>query len=200
MQANSLGRYCGKCNKTVVDFTGNSPDEIEQLQAAGGGSVCGRYSAEQTIYPALTATIIAGLAFLPAQAQTKADTLGKAPNVRVAKAVNSVFIKDAVNNTLGRKRHYLGIYFERLPIYADGGEDGMDKFVAAQLSKPLDNSVSGRVSVIFSVDSTGNVAKIILLNSLSPVADNQIKQAFTKLTFLPSGQEVKMLTEVDYNK
>lgn len=48
MTPNEQGSFCGKCCKTVVDFTNKSPDEIKNtLLAESGKKVCGRFTTNQ---------------------------------------------------------------------------------------------------------------------------------------------------------
>lgn len=52
MSVRDDGRWCMSCNKTVVDFSGKSSEEIiEYLKAKGGEEVCGRGRAGQVISP-----------------------------------------------------------------------------------------------------------------------------------------------------
>ena len=47
MAPNKLGRYCQLCDKTVIDFTKMSPDEIKvYLQKNGRKRICGRIQRE----------------------------------------------------------------------------------------------------------------------------------------------------------
>ena len=47
MAPNKLGRYCQLCDKTVIDFTKMSPDEIKvYLQKNGRKRICGRIPRE----------------------------------------------------------------------------------------------------------------------------------------------------------
>lgn len=48
MTPNEKGSFCGKCCKTVVDFTNKSPEEIRTtLLAENGKKVCGRFMSNQ---------------------------------------------------------------------------------------------------------------------------------------------------------
>ena len=48
MTPNEKGSFCGKCCKTVVDFTNKSPEEIRTtLLAESGKKVCGRFMSDQ---------------------------------------------------------------------------------------------------------------------------------------------------------
>ncbi len=48
MTPNEKGSFCGKCCKTVVDFTTKSPEEIKStLLAESGKKVCGRFMTNQ---------------------------------------------------------------------------------------------------------------------------------------------------------
>jgi len=47
MQPNTEGRFCGSCQKTVVDFTGMSDRELLVWFAHGRSNVCGRMTEDQ---------------------------------------------------------------------------------------------------------------------------------------------------------
>ncbi len=47
MQKNNLGRHCSSCNKTVVDFTKMSTNDIKTHLASASGEVCGRFKSLQ---------------------------------------------------------------------------------------------------------------------------------------------------------
>src|SRR5688572_8100373 len=41
------GRICGKCSKTIVDFSKMTWSDIQKIQQANNNSVCGMYSPQQ---------------------------------------------------------------------------------------------------------------------------------------------------------
>ncbi|HVW60416.1 MAG TPA: hypothetical protein VHC48_10285, partial [Puia sp.] len=47
MQVNAEGRFCGSCQKTVVDFSMMSDQEVLTWLSGEGRSVCGRFMEEQ---------------------------------------------------------------------------------------------------------------------------------------------------------
>lgn len=47
MKKNNLGRHCPSCNKTVVDFTKMSVNEIQNHLTSSTGEVCGRFKSLQ---------------------------------------------------------------------------------------------------------------------------------------------------------
>jgi hypothetical protein len=47
MTPNEQGRYCGSCQKTVVDFSGMSDKELIDYISKPGASACGRFSNDQ---------------------------------------------------------------------------------------------------------------------------------------------------------
>lgn len=52
MQPNAQGRFCGSCQKTVIDFTGKSDTEIRDLLLAQAGQkVCGHFKKTQVNRP-----------------------------------------------------------------------------------------------------------------------------------------------------
>jgi hypothetical protein len=54
MTANEKGAFCGKCCKTVIDFTNKTPEEISAiLIVKSGKKVCGRFMSDQLTETAL---------------------------------------------------------------------------------------------------------------------------------------------------
>lgn len=51
MSACEKGRFCGSCQKTVVDFTKKSDTEIREMLLNRKGKVCGRFYAKQLVPP-----------------------------------------------------------------------------------------------------------------------------------------------------
>lgn len=47
MQKNKLGRHCELCNKTVIDFTKQSNEQIKNYLSEANSSVCGRFKTFQ---------------------------------------------------------------------------------------------------------------------------------------------------------
>lgn len=48
MTPDAQGRFCGVCQKSVIDFTGKTPDEIARMLSERlGQKVCGRFQKEQ---------------------------------------------------------------------------------------------------------------------------------------------------------
>ena len=80
MSPNEQGRFCASCEKTVIDFTGCSKEEIVETLNTSGQSVCGRFKPHQVdqvktkaFFKPVAATI-SGLALLsPAIAQQNTD-------------------------------------------------------------------------------------------------------------------------------
>ena len=50
MKPTEGGRICGRCEKTIVDFSGMSWAEIKRMQGANGNGLCGMYSERQLKY------------------------------------------------------------------------------------------------------------------------------------------------------
>ena len=47
MTADQQGRFCGACQKTVIDFTGMSDRQIAAFFKKPVGNVCGRFGGDQ---------------------------------------------------------------------------------------------------------------------------------------------------------
>jgi hypothetical protein len=50
MQPNTNGRHCGKCQKTVVDFSTKSTEEIQHYFKYAQGATCGRFNTHQVTH------------------------------------------------------------------------------------------------------------------------------------------------------
>ncbi|MCW3103972.1 MAG: hypothetical protein JWO09_2412 [Bacteroidetes bacterium] len=66
MAPNEKGAFCGKCAKTVVDFTKKTADEISSfLIAQSGKKICGRFMSDQLDEPLKPVDIFIPLSLLP---------------------------------------------------------------------------------------------------------------------------------------
>ncbi len=66
MMPDTQGRYCSRCEKTVIDFSGWSDNELYVFFAANKKHVCGRFQATQVnrpiVIPAVQTTRLSRLA------------------------------------------------------------------------------------------------------------------------------------------
>ncbi|GEN72823.1 hypothetical protein CLA01_28950 [Chryseobacterium lathyri] len=71
MQDFSLGKFCEKCAKCVVDFTDKTDAQIHDIfKTANGKEICGRISARSLAMAATGIILITNLSLVQAQAQT----------------------------------------------------------------------------------------------------------------------------------
>ena len=108
------GRFCGSCQKTVVDFTQKSEIEIREVLLKQEGKVCGRFYAHQLSQPVQNnfsfrrfvsaALVFLGLSFLSKEAEAqqkktqakKQPVKGKQPVINKRKAFDVQKQKDIV--------------------------------------------------------------------------------------------------------
>ncbi|HEX8517324.1 MAG TPA: hypothetical protein VF868_14095 [Bacteroidia bacterium] len=66
MKPNEKGAFCGKCAKTVIDFTNKTTAQIKEFFAEQtGNKICGRFIPEQLDEPAKQAELFIPLHLLP---------------------------------------------------------------------------------------------------------------------------------------
>lgn len=74
---------------------------------------------------------------------------------------------------------------EILPVYKDGGNIGLQKFIANNLRYPKEMCIEGLVVVEFTVDTLGHVKDIKILRGIAKEADNEAIKVVKMLTFIP---------------
>lgn len=76
---------------------------------------------------------------------------------------------------------------EIAPVYKDGGNIGLQKFIANNLQypSPREICIEGSVIVAFTVDTLGNVKDIKIKRGITNGADNEAIKIVKMLTFIP---------------
>ena len=94
---------------------------------------------------------------------------------------------------------------EMMPIYKDGGDIGLKKFIAKNLKYPkTGDCISGRVYLSFMVDALGKVKNVQVLRGISPEANDEAIRVVKMLTFIPGSVygkpvETKMTLPVSFS-
>lgn len=203
------GRFCGSCQKTVLDFTQKSELEIQELLAKQTGKVCGRFYTHQLAQPVhsnrfsfrrvfSSVLVLLGLSFLSkeAEAQQKKKVTekkqthakSKTPQIDTRIEIGLVSIdgpmpnSDVVNSP------------EVMPQFKFGGEAGFQKFFNSN-KRSFKDDVEGLVVTSFIVDTLGKVTDIQILKTLSDEANTEALRLTSLLEFEPgmqNGRKVKV--------
>jgi TonB family protein len=212
------GRHCQVCNKTVIDFTNKSAEDLKFIQETTKGSICGRFEPKQTIYNkpkwyngiskiAASFLVILGLSNCK-------ETTKEQPKLNTDK-VNSVDsndykvlgkvclpeIKDT-NQIMGdisetdslTPRDYS--FYDEIPEYINNGEEGLMKFLKTNM-KMID-TIEGRVVTNFIVDKNGNTKNIKITRSLSKGNDNEAIRVIKLLKFKPMKNETNFALPITF--
>jgi TonB family protein len=180
------GRFCGSCQKTVLDFTQKSDAEIQAMLANREGEVCGRFYAHQLAQPVnsrfsfrkifSSVLVLLGLSLLSREA--------------VAQELNKPFQKENTVKPDSSETFVLGKLNESIPVYKNGGQEGLRKFLALTLKYPSADT-EGKVVASFIVDEKGKVTEPKIVRSLSPEADKEVLRVVQLLAFIPGERNGK---------
>jgi|SRR5690606_16325404 len=90
------------------------------------------------------------------------------------------------------------------PVYKNGGEQGLRKFIIDNLKYPEGQSIEGRVYVGFTVDTLGNVNNVEIKRGLTKETDEEAIRIVKMLTFIPGTvygkpTEMKMVLPISFS-
>lgn len=196
------GHHCTHCDRVVIDFTESTQADLElAFQASPDGRVCGRFHQSQLapkpqLRPKLRRFLVAlvlvcglGLTSSEAWAQVqKASQLRLSHKQRQEPAkklpqtgseLNKMelekvgeLVAQPVVSTPGSPKVYG--YVEQMPVYKNGGYEGLRKFVQTNVQWPVGSRVldaKGGVFINFVIDKTGRVRSVTVLKGIHPVLD-----------------------------
>lgn len=170
-------RFCELCNKSIIDFRNLTPLDLEREIIKSNGDVCGLITKSQTMTPSFLSRISYRLLI--------ALGLSSFLNSSDAQTVDSInHIKNCKDTT---ETLMLGM-FETLPVYKNGGSEGLNEFIRANLKYSDSTQKNGKVVVQFTVDTMGRVKDIAILRSLDIEADKEVIRVVSLLEFIPSRQ------------
>lgn len=182
MAPRETGRHCEGCNKTVIDFTDKSLDELQSTFAANKHQ-CGRFKKSQLRpnagnnapwFKRFAASLLMALGFNSSGNDLMAQTVACPEPNQQQESEQKVMV--------------LGMVLETLPVYKHGGEEGMLEFLRKKLKYPEGEKVNGLAVTTFVVDTTGKVTDPIIAKSLSPEADKEALRMVKLLEFIPGMQ------------
>ncbi|KAA9327327.1 energy transducer TonB [Adhaeribacter soli] len=207
------GRFCGSCQKTVVDFTQKTDAEIREILAKQEGKVCGRfyeYQLEQPVQNRFSfrrvfssVFVLLGLSFLSkeADAQTNKSITSKPPNnscksnqpPALLGFVTPVIKKSSENNFNSEKVYD---FVETMPEFKEGGATGLKIFFDQKINySQILLTYQGTVIIQFIVDENGKVKEPVILKGLNTYADKEALRLANLLKFNPgiqNGKRVKV--------
>lgn len=167
MQLVKGGRFCNSCNKVVHDFTNAKQQEFLSILAEHGGSICGRFSAEQMApvqsnqFPwkrwVSAAMLLIGI-----------NLFNNKANAQIGK------IKITKQQTKPQPETFVGGIGEDVDLpHFPGGEVEMYKFIKKNIryNKAAKN---GKVFALFTVKKNGVIADIKIVRSSDPTNSNEV--------------------------
>lgn len=124
MNANDVGRYCVNCQKSVIDFTSLTDNEVLQIIKQTNGKLCGRLNTEQ-----LNRVLI--------------GTKQPSTNTKLHKILAGLLLLSSSENTIANKQH------SETQIISKSIDENLivskDENLNNQLLDSLKNIVQGRV-------------------------------------------------------
>ena len=175
MTPTQQGHHCAHCDRVVINFTQATPADLDAaFQASPDGRVCGRFQLEQ-LAPNQPAPIPRRVALRPKLRRFLVALLlvcGLGLGAREAVAQ----VRQVVQTVPPKPRAYsanqpYGAVMEQMPVYKDGGNEGIQRLIAKNLRQPHHLTENGRVFVEFTVDKTGIVRDAKVRKAFRPDAD-----------------------------
>lgn len=194
LKLNSCGQdyYCDVCNKTVIDFRNKTKQELEKEVLQTTNYVCGIFDKQQVSnrrrIPKILASIILTLGLNLIFKDIKAQNFDTLSNVN-----EKIVHEDLIIGT-----------FEIFPMFKDGGQEGLEKFLQENLTFPDSLNKSGKVIIKLSIDTAGIVTNIKLVKGFNEYADKEALRVCSLLVFTPGyvyGKpvETKILIPIKFN-
>jgi TonB family protein len=189
MNEEGVDRLCPSCNKTVIDLTSKTNDEILDLLKENG-SVCGRIQKSKFSYSSKRNFPLkkAFTPFLILMGVGGINKIVSAQNIKFEPPTCDTLINleenNFVNESVKKEEYFLGVIVEKKPEYKYGGDSGLFKFLEDNLIYPKDK-VEGKVYVSFTITIEGEVINSKIVKGLSPDADAEVLRVIQMLEFIP---------------
>jgi TonB family protein len=215
------GRFCGSCQKTVIDFTQKSDGEIQMLLAKREGEVCGRFFSQQLAQPIKSrfsfrkvfssVLVLLGLSFLSkeAEAQVKKAVVKKPQNQKMKKKDQELTPVQGYETGIVALEGPLPdadvVYnAEIMPQFKYGDMPELQSFLNEN-KKTFKNCNQGRVITSFIIDTLGRVNDIRILKGVSEEIDKEAIRLANLLEFNPGMQNgrkvrVRFTLVIPFNK
>ncbi|QIL76269.1 energy transducer TonB [Hymenobacter sp. HDW8] len=217
------GHHCALCDRLVQDFTRSTQTDLEQARAASpDGRVCGRFTFEQLVpsmrmRPKLRRFLVAlmlvcglGLTRHEALAQVQkaahqcsqhSDPVLKFETVEDLSPVALLSNQEQLLAPIGslpKPKLMLGMITEVMPVYKNGGSDGLRRFIQENLKYPIKSMPVGKVFVNFIVTKTGQVKDFRIVKSLEPAADLEVLRVMQLMGPWKPGYQLDRAVDVSY--
>ena len=200
MTPTAQGRHCTHCDRGVHDFTNASATDLAQARAASSdGRVCGRFRSEQLaprpqlrlrlrrFLVALVLVCGLGLTSREAWAQVK-DSLSSSRQASII----------AQTSQGERPSFVYGAVAEQMPVYKDGGMEGMARTIIGNLHYPQGQTQSGKVFINFVVTKEGAIRDVKILKSLGEPFDAEALRVVRLLDKWTPGAQNNRPVDVGY--
>jgi TonB family protein len=171
------GRFCGICQKTVVDFTDKSQAEYDAIVQKHDGQLCGRFTKKQ-MTPSRLFRDVPSVNFAKAAAFaafTLVSTSVEAQTVVGKKVAPTTHIPQAVVG--------YSVAYKNESEYI-GGQIAMVEFLKKHIRYKKALQAQGVVHVSFTVETNGQLTNIKVSKGLHPPYDEEA----VRLVKLMSGQ------------
>lgn len=183
----SLGFYCSRCEKTVIDFRSQDLSDLTKALKENK-SVCGIFYKSQVqnhvstnLFRRFAASVLLTIGLGTFNKGLFAQTYS-ADSLAHKHSIENDTINDFIMGGVG----------ETMPTFKDGGDQGLRDFLGKNIKYPSD-SVQGRVVVQYTVDTTGKTTDVKIVKGLSKLADQEVLRVISLMEFVPATQNGKKL-------
>ena len=224
MTPTAQGRHCASCQRTVFDFTDKTQADLEAARAAApDGRLCGRFRAEQLAPPPrlrpklrqflVALVLVCGLGLTSGEAWAQVRKVGhhcnrcsdSEPQLKTADEFNPLALATDMEPVLApvgalpeAQPLLLGIVSEIMPVYKNGGSEGLIKFIRENLKYPVSSMPSGKVFLSFVVSKTGKVTDLHIQRGLEPAADSEALRVMRLMGPWKPGEQQGRPIDVSY--
>lgn len=183
----SGGLHCSSCDKTVFDFRKST---IQELNSAlqKNGTICGQFTRSQIAHPIKNHKIKRFVASVLLAIGLSAYSQ------KLYAQIEPIAVE--ADSTSSEDMGILGMIYETMPVFKNGGESGMMKFLEENIKYPAD-SAEGRVYIRFTIDTTGHTKDFKIARGLSKAADEEVIRVVKLLEFIP-GEFLGKKKEISY--
>ncbi|HLK98823.1 MAG TPA: energy transducer TonB, partial [Hymenobacter sp.] len=92
----------------------------------------------------------------------------------------------------------LGMMMEQMPVYKNGGSDGLMSYIRKNLKYPAKAKAYGKVFISFVVTKTGTVKNVRVLKSLEPLLDAEVVRVVQQMGPWIPGKQINRPINVSY--
>ncbi|SNR52255.1 energy transducer TonB [Hymenobacter mucosus] len=184
------GHHCAQCDRVVIDFTTSTQTDLTAaFQSSPDGRVCGRFRSEQvTAHPLLRLKLRRFLVALVLVCGLGLSGQEALAQVRKTLPPAALQPKTIVHGSVA----------EKMPVYKDGGQEGIMLVISKNLQYPIGLTRGGRVVVGFTVDTKGKVCNPHIVKGLGHVADEAALHAVKTLGDFTPGLQNGQPVEIPY--